>query len=268
MFQAWVQMWDGVELIVTDPDRAREQVTEVAAVEVYEQLVNLYDPTVEGGNPSTPRTFDNNAVLSGETANTAVIDDCVFESPRAGNQTLWYRGTVSVAGGGSPRIDSLEVVNPIGCVPQELADAAIGAYEGFLDAEVAFWDPADPDHPLVEQTMTDPQLSFIRGLLVEHRADGLVLRGRPVTHPEIIEVRSPDEVVILDCHELDPAQGLFDRDTGARVAGVEEAAAGDLGLQSAVMLRSEEGAWKVSDLQGRDKVDCDFAPTPQGLPSV
>jgi hypothetical protein len=264
---AWVQMWDGAELLVTDSSAAERQITEVATGAVYEQLDVIYNPTVEGADPSTPRVFDNNPYVTMQPDGTAVVDDCLFETPRAGNQSIWYRGTASMVDG-SWRIDSLEVVNQIGCVPRPVADGAIQGYEDYFDAQVAFWDPPDPDHSLLEETTAEPQLSFIRDLLIEHRAEGLALRGRQISHPEIIEVRSAAEVVILDCHELDPEQGLFEMSTGRRVEGVTETEKGDLGLQSAVMLLGEEATWKLSDLQGRDKVDCDLPPTPQGLPVV
>jgi hypothetical protein len=260
-------MWGGVELVVTNPDAAEGAITAVATDAVFDQLVRIYNPTVDGQSDlSTPRTFENNPVVAESSEGVVTIDDCLFETPRAGNRTIWYRGTATFTEG-QWQIDGLEVVNHIGCVPAGIAEAAIQGYEDYWDARLVFWDPPDPDHPLVAETLVEPQLSFIRDLLVEHRDRGVALRGRQTSHPEIIEVRSATDVAILDCHDQDPERGVFDLETGERLDDIAPIDEGQRDLHSAVMLL-EGGRWKVSDVQGRSKVDCDYAPTPQGLPVV
>ena len=112
-----------------------------------------------------------------------------------------------------------------------------------------------------------PQKSFIVDLVKEHEAKGVALRGRPATHPEVIEVRSPTELVILDCFEPAHDFGLYDLDTGERIPGDVPVREGQRNLRSAVMVL--DGAqWKVSDFQGQVDFVCEFAPTDRGLPSV
>ena len=83
----------------------------------------------------------------------------------------------------------------------------------------------------------------------------------------MIEVRSPTELVVLSCLEPDPDYGLYDIDTGDRLADEPPTKEGQRDLESAAMVL-EDGKWKVSDLQGQVDFACDFAPTDRGLPSV
>ena len=113
----------------------------------------------------------------------------------------------------------------------------------------------------------EPLRSFIVELQRQHLTRGVALRGQPTTHPEVIEVRSPTELVILSCSEPDPGYGLYDLDSSERLPDVPPVRAGQRDLQSAVMV-FEGGTWKVSDLQGQVDFVCEFSPTDRGLPSV
>jgi hypothetical protein len=205
-------------------------------------------------------------VVEEQADGSAVIDDCLFESPRAGNQTVWYRGSASLHEG-SWRVESLDVVNQVGCVPEAVADAALAGYDAYWDARLEFWDPADPDHPLVAETLTGPQLELVRRLLADHQERGLALRGRHTSHYEIIEVRSQAEVVVRDCVDQDPGRGLFVIESGERLDDVAPIEEGQRDFLSAVVV-FEEGRWKVSDVQDRAKTACEYPPSPQGLPVV
>ena len=164
-------------------------------------------------------------------------------------------------------VDELRIRGAGGCVPSEMAEAAIGGYDAYYDAIEVFWDPPDPDHPLIDQVLADPQRAFIVGLLEEHAARGAALRGHPQTHPEVIEVLGVNQIVILDCFEPSLDFGLYDIETGERLSDEPPVREGQRNLRSAVMVLIE-GAWKVSDLQGQVDFACDFAPTERGLPSV
>jgi hypothetical protein len=83
----------------------------------------------------------------------------------------------------------------------------------------------------------------------------------------VIEVRSPTELVILDCTEPDTDYGVYDLETGERLADEPAVREGQRNLRSAVMV-FEAGKWKSSDFQGQVDFACEFAPTERGLPSV
>ena len=103
--------------------------------------------------------------------------------------------------------------------------------------------------------------------LADHQARGVALRGRPVLHPEMVEVRSPTELVILSCSEPASDYGVYDIDSGERLPDEPPVREGQRDLQSAVMV-IEDDLWKVSDLQGQVDFACEFAPTDRGLPSI
>ena len=265
--QAWLELWDGAEKLVTDPEAAADQMLAVASVEVVNQLDTIYNPASASGATSSARRFENTPVLEAQADGSIAIDGCIFEAPKAGNATIWYSGSAELTDDGVWNITSITLTSHIGCVPSDVAADAIAGYEAYWDARVEFWDPAQPTSPLLGQTMTGAHLDLVSGLLADHADRGLALRGRPRTHPEIIEVRSATEVVVLDCVEQDPGRGVFVLETGERLDDIPVVRDGQRDLTSAVMVL-EDGAWKVSDVQGQADVSCDTAPTPQGLPVV
>jgi hypothetical protein len=197
----------------------------------------------------------------------ASVEDCVLLSPSFTETVgVWYQADLTRTERGWA-VDAVRIPTGSGCVPQEMADAATAGYEAFYDGWTIFWDPADPDSPLVEKVLADPQRSVIVDLLSDHEARGVALRGRPVLHPEVIEVRSARELVILSCLEPASDYGIYDLDSGARLDDVPAVRIGQRNLESAVMV-FEDGSWKLSDLQGQVDFTCEFAPTDRGLPSV
>ena len=263
---AWEAMWNGAELLVSDPITAETQITAVASEAVFDQLDTIFAPTVAGDTATTARTFTNHPVVVADGDGAAIIDDCVQVSPPDTAPFVWFAG-VARPEGGSWIIESIEPKALGGCVPGEIAQPAIEGYEAYWDARAEFWDPADPDHPLVTGTLTGPQLDVIRNLLIDHQQRGLVLRGRPETNPEVVQIASPTELTILDCMIQDPDRGVYVAETGERTDDIAPVVDGQRDLRSTVMVL-EDGVWKVSDIQGQANVRCDTAPTVQGLPSV
>ncbi len=262
----WQAMWDGAELLVTDPTTAEAQLAVVATPGVREQLTTIFAPIIDGQPATTVRTFESFASVSESGDGTITVDDCIQVSPPDTAPFVWFSGT-ALAVEGEWVIDSVEPKALGGCVPGEIASAAIDGYEAYWDARLEFWDPAEPDHPLMAATLTGPQLDVIRNLLVDHEAQGLVLRGRPDTNPEVVQITSPTELTLLDCMVQDPERGLFVAETGERSDDIAPVVEGQRDLRSTVMVL-EKGVWKVSDLQGQANVRCDIAPTVQGLPSA
>jgi len=261
-------MWEGTELVVSDPAAAREQITAVATDEVFELLDTLFNPDVagDGAVEASPRVFSNHPVIVDTGDGSVAINDCINVTPLETAPFAWYSGAARFDGD-AWRIEQVSPEVLSGCVPAVLADEAIAAYEAHWDARTVFWDPADPQHPLVEETTTGTQLELIRGLLVDHQERGLILRGRAETHPEVVQIASATELTILDCMAQDPDRGVYDAATGERTEDIAPIGDGQRDLRSTVMVL-EHGAWKVSDIQGQANVTCDTAPTVQGLPAV
>ncbi len=262
----WTAMWDGAELLVSDPLTAEAEMGAASDPAVAAQLTTIFLPQVDSDVEVVTRTFDNHPVLTDTGTGIVQIEDCLQVSPPDTAPFVWFSGTAAVEGG-AWRIMSIEPKALGGCVPAEIAEAAIAGYEVYWDARVEFWDPADPSHPLVEETLTGAQLEVIRNLLANHEQQGLVLRGRAETHPEVVQITSATELTILDCMIQDRERGVFDASTGERTDDIAPVAEGQRDLRSTVMVM-EGDRWKVSDVQGQANVRCDTAPTVQGLPSV
>ena len=259
---AFAAVWEEAWRIAADPNSTEADLANVASQDVAARLKALIQGSAE-------RMITNYAVVSAPGADGFVeINDCVLSQPPfAGGAAGWYSGRVGPGDDGTIRIVELQAVAPAGCVPAELADAAIADYEDYWDAAVEYWVPADPSSPRIAETTTGVHYDTILGLVTEHAANGWELRGRPETHPEVFEFRSPTELVIGDCQLVDPERGVYVTATGERIDLIPPIVEGQRDARSAVML-FEDGRWKVSDRQGQENFDCEFAPTPLGVPVV
>ena len=148
-----------------------------------------------------------------------------------------------------------------------MAEGALAGYGAFYAAWPEFWDPPEPGSPAIRRVLAEPQRSLIVDLLTDHQARGAALRGQPKIAPEVVEVRSPTELVLLSCLAPAADYGLYDISSGQRLSDVPPVRDGQRNLESAVMVL-DEGLWKVSDLQGQVDFACELSPTDRGLPSV
>jgi len=267
VIDAWGSYWDAWAKVRASDDLDPAPLRTVASDVVVDGAVALFERQRSSGVGPVDTDVVLHPSVTEETEDRALIEDCVLLSPSFTDTVgVWYRAELARTGQGWV-VASVRVPSASGCVPREMADEAIAAYEAFYDGWAVFWDPPDPDSPLIDQVLAEPQKSLIVGLLTDHKQRGVALRGRPVLHPEVIEVRSPTELVILSCSEADPAYGLYDLDSGKRLPDEPPVRKGQRDLESAVMV-FEDGHWKVSDLQGQVDFACEFAPTDRGLPSV
>ena len=130
--------------------------------------------------------------------------------------------------------------------PSEAEDDPVAAYLAFWDAVEAAGNPPDPDHPDLEATAADPQLSQLRNVLSDYRQQGHLRRGDNEHHPELRQLLDDERAAIVDdCSELDPEGGLYDAETGERIEGGGEP--GDRELLEA-RLELIDGTWKVANV--------------------
>lgn len=264
---AWDGFWEAWATVRASEDLDPAPLEGVAAPNVVDGAVTLFERQRESGLGAVETEWVTHPTVTIGGTSEAVIEDCVLVNPSFTDAAgVWYEADM-VQEGQDWIVADLRINTTSGCVPEELAAAAIAAYEAYYDAEAEFWDPPDPGHPLLVEVLAEPRLSNVIGLLREHEARGVALRGQPTTHPEVIEVRSPTEVVIRDCYEPDPDYGVYDLETGERLADEPEVQEGQRNLRSAVMV-FEDGKWKSSDFQGQVDFACEFAPTERGLPSI
>ncbi len=264
---AWEGFWEAWAAVRASEDLDPAPLEAVADPGVVEGAVALFERQRQSGLGAVETEVVTHGEVTEVGAGEAMVEDCVLLSPSFTESVgVWYQADLRDNGSGWLVAD-LRIRSSGGCVPGEMARDAIAAYEAYYDAEPRFWDPPDPDHPLISEVLAEPQLSFVVGLLEEHEERGVAVRGRPTTHPEVIELVSSTELVILSCNEPHPDYGVYDLETGERLSDEPPVSEGQRDLQSAVMLL-DEGKWKVSDFQGQVDFACEFAPTERGLPSV
>ncbi|MDF1597073.1 MAG: hypothetical protein P1T08_13415 [Acidimicrobiia bacterium] len=194
---AWSSYWEAWTEVRASEDLDPAPLEAVASAQVVEGATVLFERQRESGQGPIETDVSLHPTVTAEQGNSATIEDCVLLAPSfTDNVGVWYEADLVRSDQGW-KVDAVRIRSASGCVPREMADAAIQGYQAYYEAEADFWDPPNPSSPLLEQVLTEPQLSFITGLLDEHAALGAALRGQPTTHPEVIEVRSSTEVVIL-----------------------------------------------------------------------
>ncbi len=239
----------------------------VAAPEVVDGALTLFERQRSSGLGPVQTEVVLHATVISSDPDRASVEDCVLLSPSFTDTAgVWYQADLTLTEQGWV-VEAIRIPSGGGCVPREMADAAIAGYEAFYAEWADFWDPVNPDSPQIGEVLTEPQRTIIIDLLADHQARGVALRGRPVLHPEVIEVRGPTELVILSCLEPASDYGVYDIESGVRLDDVPAVRTGQRNLESAVMVL-EDDLWKVSDLQGQVDFACEFAPTDRGLPSV
>ncbi len=267
VIEAWDAYWNAWAEVRASEDFDGSALESVASSTVIDGALALFDRERSSGLAAVETEVALHPTVTDLDAGSATVEDCVLLVPSfTDNVGVWHQADFVRTEEGW-LVDAIRIPRGGACVPQEVGEAAIAGYQAYYAAEAEFWDPADPANPLLDEVLAEPQKSFIVALLEQHEERGVALRGQPTTHPEVIEVRSPTELVILSCSEPDPDYGLYDVDSDERLPDEPPVRDGQRDLQSAVMV-FEDGTWKVSDLQGQLDFACEFAPTDRGLPSV
>lgn len=195
----------------------------------------------------------------------ATIEDCVIVATRPGGDEearatvrsqVWTGAAIATEDGW--RIDTISPGQDH-CVPTELHEQLLDAYAAYHRAWTAAWDPPNPDHPLLAETMTGQRLEEIRQQLEADRDDGIAFRDPhdPLENAVVFEL-GIGTATVSDCHRARPDYGAFDVDTGERrddvVPPVEP---GQLNLTSVELVRADDGDWKVVEAGGLDDTNCE-----------
>jgi len=262
----WDTFWAAWVDVRAAEEPGGEPLEPVATSAVVDDVLVVMERQYEVSGP-VDTAVTSSPTVTAESTSEITVQDCVLMVPSITETVgIWYEGVVENDGSGW-KVSSLRIAETSGCVPAGMATDAIEAYESYYVSEAEFWNPPDPDHPLITEVLAEPQRTFITELLADHAQQGIGFRSDATHHPEVIEVRSPSELVILDCHEPGLEDGLYDLETGQRLPDEPEVRSGQRDLRSAVMV-FEDGRWKASDFQGQVDHECEFAPTDRGLPSV
>lgn len=194
----------------------------------------------------------------------ATVEDCILAAVRSGSDAdaevtvrshVWTGSAVATDDGWL--LDALVPGEP-DCVPPELNRELLDAYGAYHEAWTAAWDPPDPDHPLLEQTMTGQRLEEIRQVLREHQVEGFARRDPrdPLEHAVVFEL-GIGQATVSDCHEAHPEHGVYDVANGERLDEViPPVEPGQLNLTSVDLVRGDDGEWRVVEAAGLRDTDC------------
>lgn len=144
------------------------------------------------------------------------------------------------------------------CAPPSLEQELLNRYEAYWDAVYEAGDPgggepADPNAPVLEATMVDPQLADWRAAFTELRNAGQVLRVRPDTAPSVLGVFAYDQLaVVVDCVIEPEGSGVYDLASGELVQGAESAGR----TLDRTDLRFDGGTWKTSNWDIGEETAC------------
>lgn len=203
---------------------------------------------------------------------TATITDCVIttqhERDDDGNtvslSTSWEAQAVATTDGWR-----IETARPrdLFCVPEELNEQLLDAYREYREGLDTAWDPPDPNHPVLIQTMSGEQLTFIRGLLEEHQRDGIVIREPAPTDNAVVWDLGIGTATVSDCTEQVAEYGAFELETGERLDDlIPPVEPGRLDAQSVDLVRSSNGTWQVVDQSASRDTDCVVGSTRYAIP--
>jgi len=245
-----------------DPDEAA--FADIATIETQEDLATL----VQAARGDVPLDFVEAEYwpdIEISTSGSAAIADCILVATRPSSQpedepsvrSQVWTGTVEPTSDGY-LLSSISIGEG-NCVPAELNRQLLEAYRDYHEAWTTAWDPPDPDHPLLEETMTGQRLEGIRELLREDRDAGIAFRDPhdPLTDAVVFALKI-GHATVSDCHQADPGYGAFDAESGERLDDeVPPVEPGELHLTSVDLVRDEEGEWKVADAALLTDSDCE-----------
>lgn len=199
------------------------------------------------------------------TGNAAEIADCIIVAERpAGQSDAEPTNRSQVWTATATRTDDGWLLDSVSagvdrCVPPDLNQQLIDAYVAYHEAWTAAWDPPDPDHPRLAETMTGQRVAEIRRQLEADRAEGIAFRDPhdPSENAVVFDL-GIGTATVSDCHEAHPGYGAFDVETGERlddvVAPVEP---GQVNLTSVELARTDGGVWRVAEAGGVDDANCE-----------
>lgn len=268
---AWLAYWDVWALQRASDPIDRTALEAVASPSVADAAIEFFERERESGSVlSVPRVFPSGTVTSidGDRA-TMTACTLITRSPSAIPGSL-YDVAIERVADGSWIVSELSLVSGAGCVPTELAEAAIEAYEAYWDDRDALSNPADPGAEWLADRTTGQHFEVMTELYADLQDRGLYFKGRPQTHPEVVEVMRDWSVVVLDCMAMPEDWGVYEIETGERTDDAEPVGEeGRIDLRSAIVkndMADASGAWRLSTLSGEVDVSCEFAPTENALP--
>lgn len=202
---------------------------------------------------------------------SASVADCILVATRPSNSDDDPTVRTQVWTGRAAEIDGTWLLSEVtvgedDCVPAELSRQLLHAYREWHEAKNQWWDPPDPDHPLLAEHMVDPGLTDMRGVLAEHRAMGIVVRDAHDLSNAVVFDLGIGRARVSDCFPAHPENiTAFDAETEERREDLSPTPSEDQLDRTVVDFeRITDGAWKASGWRSTSNNNC----TPAGTPYV
>jgi hypothetical protein len=191
----------------------------------------------------------------------AEVADCIIAEQHPDGQpdsvatvTIGWEATAVVTDDGWRIQDAHQL--DLFCIAEELNDELLAAYATWLEAHSEWYEPPDPEHPLLEATMAGPGLSDMREVLADDRDAGISMRFPHETQAVVTEL-ALETARVTDCYAAPDGYGAFDMDSGERRTGIVPAPEpGQLNRTVADLDRTEDG-WRVVGWRWEEQNNCE-----------
>lgn len=213
-------------------------------------------------------------IIVGAGGDEATVSDCLLVEQRGEAQadadstvvTQMWSGTLMISDG-KWLVDEISP-GETDCLPADLNTQLLDAYFAWDSAKNSWWDPPDPDHPLIEEVMIGGGRETMRDQLTQHRDDGIVIRDThdPRTNA-VVDRLGIGTAWITDCYPADEG-GLqaFDSATGElREDLTPPPESGQLDRMVVNLERTEQGVWKVAGWRSGRDATCEPGETPYAV---
>lgn len=203
------------------------------------------------------------------TGDAADISDCVIVAARpAGQPDAEPTARSQVWTGTATKTSDSWVLDSVStgvdnCVAPELNRELLDAYRAYHEAWTSAWDPPDPDHDLLDATMTGDRLEEIRRQLEADQAEGIAFRDPhdPLENAVVFDL-GIGKATVSDCHEAHQGYGAFDVDTGERLDDeIPPVEPGQIHLTSVDLVRTADQTWKVAESALLTNANCELRGT-------
>ncbi|MEX2623756.1 MAG: hypothetical protein WD651_08505, partial [Acidimicrobiia bacterium] len=183
VLDAWGAYWDAWAEVRASDDLDSALLDAVASPNVVDGAISLFKRQRSSGLGPVETEVALHPIVLDLDADRATLEDCVLLAPSFTDAVgVWFEADLTRSEQGWI-VDAIRIPRAGGCIPGEMAEASIAGYQAYYEAEAEFWNPANPLSPLLDEVLAEPQKSFIVGLLEQHQAQGVALRGQPTTHP-------------------------------------------------------------------------------------
>ena len=190
----------------------------------------------------------------------AEVEDCAIVAQHPEGQpdslatvTIGWEAT-AVATDDGWRIEGARQLD-LFCIAEELNDQLLAAYTSWLEGHSEWYQPPDPEHPMLAATMAEPGLSDMRAVLADDRDAGVSMRFPHDTQAVATDLGIATARV-TDCYAAPDGYGAFDVESGERRADIVPAPEPDqLNRTVADLERTAEG-WRVIGWRWEEQNDC------------